>query len=207
MKFIEFPMADLTLGAPEGKEDQVQAIKAHRGAGYITICMELDEEERKAIAERGTIWLSFWDINPTGPALFMPVRPDVFTPALVPFQELGIAGKAEGRAFVLQYLSLNLICLQVDEAERDFSFRSSTIHIDNVPQPFYDLVSKRHPADLEPCSNSYYFKECLEILGRFQELAEYPWLKIIFPNCPPDVLVMRRKEQKPTAPIIAIVGK
>lgn len=68
MKAIEFDGANAILGAGQ---PEVNPLPVHRAAdqeGTITSCYELDENERKAVAASGKIWLQVWTYG-------MPLQP------------------------------------------------------------------------------------------------------------------------------------
>lgn len=58
MNCIDFPEANITLGAPKGKEDQVYAVRAHVDTQEVITCWEPTEEELEALSVPGTkVWV------------------------------------------------------------------------------------------------------------------------------------------------------
>ena len=81
MKSINFKESTCKIGF---QQDEYQGIYAHReelpefpGAIRYTMCFELDEEERKQVAETGQIWLKRLQPKDSG---FHPIGPDVLMP-------------------------------------------------------------------------------------------------------------------------------
>ena len=84
MKAIEFPEVNLRLAEnqPEYETLPVHVKPDAETDGYfrqVTMCFELDEEEKKQVAETGQIW--FTVLQPHG-NLFHPIRMSIVKPEL-----------------------------------------------------------------------------------------------------------------------------
>lgn len=85
MKAIEFPEVNVRLAEnqPEYETLPVHVCPDEETNGYfrqVTMCFELDEAERKQVAETGQIWHTV--LQPQD-ALFHPIRMSVTKPELV----------------------------------------------------------------------------------------------------------------------------
>jgi|GEM_PF-3760068 hypothetical protein len=95
MKARKFNEANTVIGFGQ---DEYQGIPARKethpefkGMDVFTMCFELDEEERKQVAETGCIWLKRLQPKNVG---FHPIGPDVLKPEN--FQNVDEANKGEG---------------------------------------------------------------------------------------------------------------
>lgn len=63
MKAIEFPEVNALFAGDQDEYQTMPAYKCGGDLGEVTVCFELNEQERKQVAETGCIWLSFLTFN------------------------------------------------------------------------------------------------------------------------------------------------